>query len=160
MPAIWANTWGWTGNRWSRCSGAAFCTIWAKFGIPDEILKKGNALSAEEWVIMKQHPLIGETICKPLRSLKLVLPIIRHHHEHWNGTGYPDGLNGQAIPFLARILQVVDVYDALRTARPYKPALRHDDAARTMRDEARAGLWDQDLVVEFFSMLDKQRRVA
>jgi putative two-component system response regulator len=131
-----------------------------KIRVPDEILKKGNALTADEWVIMKQHPLTGESICKPLRSLKLVLPIIRHHHEHWDGSGYPDGLSGQAIPFLARILQIVDVYDALRTARPYKPPLTHDDADRTMRDEARGGLWDQELVVEFFSMLDKKRRVA
>jgi putative two-component system response regulator len=131
-----------------------------KIRVPDEILKKGNALTADEWIIMKQHPLTGESICKPLRSLKLVLPIIRHHHEHWDGTGYPDGLRGMDIPVLARILQIVDVYDALRTARPYKPALAHDDAARTMRDESRAGLWDPDLVGEFFSMLDKKLRVA
>jgi putative two-component system response regulator len=77
-----------------------------------------------------------------------------------DGTGYPDGLVGHEIPLLARILQVVDVYDALRTARPYKPALSHDQAAITMRDEARTGLWDEELVVEFFSMLDKQRQVA
>jgi putative two-component system response regulator len=131
-----------------------------KIRIPDEILKKGHKLTPEEWVIMKQHPLTGEAICKPLRSLKLVLPIIRHHHEHWNGEGYPDGLRGNEIPLLARILQVVDVYDALRTARPYKPALSHEDAARTMREEARAGLWDKDLVVEFFQMLAKSRQVA
>jgi putative two-component system response regulator len=131
-----------------------------KIRVPDEVLKKGNALTPEEWIIMKQHPLTGESICKPLRSLKLVLPIIRHHHEHWDGSGYPDGLTGQSIPLLARILQIVDVYDALRTARPYKPAHSHEDAARTMRDEARAGLWDGDLVAEFFAMLDKKRRVA
>jgi putative two-component system response regulator len=68
---------------------------------------------------MKRHPLTGENICRPLRSLRLVLPIIRNHHEHFNGSGYPDGLQGPDIPVLARILQVVDVYDALRTARPY-----------------------------------------
>ena len=78
-----------------------------KIRIPDLILKKGDKLTHEEWVIMKQHPLTGEAICKPLRSLKLVLPIIRHHHEHWNGGGYPDGLKGNEIPQLARILQVV-----------------------------------------------------
>jgi putative two-component system response regulator len=131
-----------------------------KIRVPDEILKKGANLTPEEWAVMKQHPLTGEAICKPLRSLRMVLPIIRHHHEHWNGTGYPDGLKGPDIPLLARILQVVDVYDALRTARPYKPALSHDEAARTMREEARAGLWDRDLVIEFFAMLDKQRQVA
>jgi putative two-component system response regulator len=131
-----------------------------KIRVPDLILKKGDKLTHEEWIIMKQHPLTGEAICKPLRSLKLVLPIIRHHHEHWNGKGYPDSLKGNEIPLLARILQVVDVYDALRTARPYKPALSHEEAARTMADEARNGLWDQDLVVEFLLMLDKQRQVA
>jgi putative two-component system response regulator len=131
-----------------------------KIRVPDLILKKGDKLTHEEWVIMKQHPLTGEAICKPLRSLKLVLPIIRHHHEHWNGKGYPDGLKGNEIPLLARVLQVVDVYDALRTARPYKPALSHEEAARTMAEEARSGLWDPDLVAEFFLMLDKQRQVA
>ena len=89
-----------------------------------------------------------------------MLPIIRHHHEHANGSGYPDGLRAGEIPLLPRILQVVDVYDALRTARPYKPALTHDQSAETMREEARQGLWDSDLVDEFFSMLLEKRNVA
>jgi len=131
-----------------------------KIAVPDEILKKGADLTPEEWIIMKRHPITGENICRPLKSLRLVLPLIRNHHEHFNGTGYPDGLHGHQIPLLARILQVVDVYDALRTARPYKPAHSHEQAAITMRDEAQAGLWDEELVVEFFSMLDKQRQVA
>jgi putative two-component system response regulator len=103
--------------------------------------------------------LTGENICKPLKSLRLVLPIIRNHHEHSDGSGYPDGLHKDEIPLLSRILQVVDVYDALRTARPYKPALTHQQAAHTMRLEARNGLWDEDLVTEFFAMLEK-RQVA
>lgn len=131
-----------------------------KIAVPDEILKKGANLTSEEWAVMKRHPLTGENICRPLRSLRLVLPIIRNHHEHFNGSGYPDGLAGQNIPLLARILQVVDVYDALRTERPYKPALSHDQAAITMRDEARSGLWDEELVAQFFSMLHKRRQVA
>jgi putative two-component system response regulator len=131
-----------------------------KITVPDEILKKGANLSPQEWDIMKRHPITGENICKPLKSLRLVLPIIRHHHEHWNGTGYPDGLIGRQIPMLSRILQVVDVYDALRTERPYKPALTHEQAAKTMREEARAGLWDGDLVDEFFKMLAAQALVA
>jgi putative two-component system response regulator len=89
-----------------------------------------------------------------------VLPIIRSHHEHFDGSGYPDGLESRDIPLLARVLQVVDVYDALRTARPYKPARSHEQAAITMRDEAHAGLWDEELVAEFLSMLKKQRQVA
>ena len=147
-----------------------------KIAVPDDILKKGSNpscsqpctycagewrnLTPAEWEIMKKHPVTGEEICRPLKSLRLVLPIIRHHHEHSDGSGYPDGLRQGEIPLLPRILQVVDIYDALRTKRPYKPALVHEQAALTMRDEARAGLWDQDLVGEFFQMLDKRRQVA
>lgn len=131
-----------------------------KIAIPDEVLKKGSNLTAAEWEIMKQHPVIGENICQPLKSLRLVLPIIRNHHEHSDGSGYPDGLKKQDIPLLARILQVADVYDALRTVRPYKAALSHERAAATMRDEATAGLWDEVLVNEFFFMLQKQQLVA
>jgi putative two-component system response regulator len=131
-----------------------------KIAVPDEILKKGSDLTPAEWAIMKQHPVTGETICRPLRSLRLVLPIIRHHHEHSDGSGYPDGLREAEIPLLPRILQVVDIYDALRTARPYKPALGHEEAAFTMRNEAQSGLWDGELVGEFFGMLDKRREAA
>jgi putative two-component system response regulator len=131
-----------------------------KIAVPDEILKKGSNLSAEEWEIMKLHPVTGENICKPLKSLRLVLPIIRHHHEHSDGSGYPDALSKPDIPVLPRILQVVDVYDALRTARPYKTALSHEQAAQTMREEARRGLWDAEMVAEYFFMLEQQRHVA
>ncbi len=131
-----------------------------KIAVPDEILKKGSDLTPEEWVIMKQHPVTGENICKPLKSLRPVLPIIRHHHEHMDGSGYPDGLRSGEIPLLPRILQVVDVYDALRTARPYKPAIGHDQSAQTMHEKARQGLLDGDLVNEFLAMLLEQRRVA
>lgn len=131
-----------------------------KVSIPDAILKKGTSLSADEWKIMRQHPVIGEQICAPMKSLRDVLPIIRHHHEHWDGSGYPDGLQGEQIPLLARALQVVDVYDALTTSRPYKPALSHAESEWTMREEAGAGLWDRRLVEEFFGMLRDQRAAA
>lgn len=131
-----------------------------KVAIPDEILKKGADLTPAERKIMQQHPVIGERICKPLKSLRKVLPIIRHHHEHWNGKGYPDGLAGQEIPLLARVLQVVDVYDALRTARPYKAALSHEAAIRVMEKEADSGLWDPGIVREFMAMLQCQSEVA
>jgi putative two-component system response regulator len=131
-----------------------------KIAVPDDILKKGSDLTPEEWIIMKQHPVTGENICKPLKSLRLVLPIIRYHHERPDGSGYPDGLRAGEIPLLPRILQVVDVYDALRTARPYKPAISHDQSAQTMREKVRQGLLDGDLVNEFFSMLLEQRNVA
>lgn len=131
-----------------------------KIAIPDEILKKHGLLSPDEWRLMRQHPMIGENICKPLRSLRMVLPIIRHHHEHWNGTGYPDRLEGEAIPLLARILQVVDVYDALRTERPYKAAHSHEKAHETMTSEAESGLWDGTIVEEFFVMLTLRKNAA
>ncbi len=131
-----------------------------KIAVPDAILKKGSDLTVNEWEVMRQHPVTGENICRPLKSLRLVLPIIRHHHEHADGSGYPDGMRAGEIPLLPRVLQVVDVYDALRTARPYKPALSHDQAAQTMREEARQGLWDAELVHEFFSMLIQQRSAA
>lgn len=131
-----------------------------KIAVPDEILKKGSDLTPAEWAVIKLHPITGENICRPLHSLRLVLPIIRHHHEHTDGSGYPDGLNGTEIPVLPRVLQVVDVYDALRTARSYKPPLTHEQAAQTMRDEARRGLWDAELVAEYFSMLELKRQVA
>lgn len=131
-----------------------------KIKVPDEILKKGTELTLAEWEIMKQHPAAGETICQPLNSFRKVLPIIRHHHEHWNGSGYPDGLQGHSIPVLARVLQVVDVYDALVTIRPYKPALTQSQARETMLSEAKRGFWDYELVREFFSMLEAQRRAA
>jgi putative two-component system response regulator len=131
-----------------------------KIAVPDEILKKGSDLTAAEWEVMKLHPVTGENICRPLRSLRPVLPIIRHHHEHSDGSGYPDGLSGSEIPILPRILQVVDVYDALRTARSYKPPQTHEQAAQTMREEADRGLWDAELVAEYFSMLEQNRQVA
>jgi len=132
-----------------------------KIAVPDEILKKRiGGLTPEEWEVMKLHPITGENICKPLHSLRLVLPIIRYHHEHSDGSGYPDGLTAADIPVLPRVLQVADVYDALRTARSYKPALTHEAAAETMRDEAARGLWDAELVAEYFSMLERKRQVA
>jgi putative two-component system response regulator len=131
-----------------------------KIAVPDEILRKGSNLSVEEWAIMKLHPVTGENICKPLKSLRLVLPIIRYHHEHSDGSGYPDGLVASEIPVLPRVLQVVDVYDALHTARPYKSALTHEQAAQMMREEARRGLWDAELVGEYFSMIEHHREVA
>ena len=131
-----------------------------KISVPDEILKKGTDLTPHEWMIMKQHPITGENICKPLRSFRNVLPIIRHHHEHCNGTGYPDGLKGNDIPLLARILQVVDVYDALRTERPYKPALSHAVARESMVQQVQEGLIDGELLKEFFAMLDEAKVAA
>jgi putative two-component system response regulator len=120
-----------------------------KVAVPDEILLKPGALNAEETEIVRQHPVIGESICAPLKSLRRVLPVIRHHHERIDGSGYPDGLRGNEIPLMARILQVADIYDALITDRPYRDALSSEDALETLNREARYGWLDASLVWKF-----------
>lgn len=121
-----------------------------KICVPDAILFKRGPLTEEEWVVMRAHTIKGEEICRPMKTLAPVLPIIRHHHEKWNGTGYPDGLAGEDIPLLARILQVVDIYDALTTARPYKAAYTHEQAKAMMEEEVRRSWRDPELVPLFF----------
>ena len=120
-----------------------------KVAIPDHILFKPGVLTDAEWEIMKTHTERGERICSSMRSLADVLPIIRHHHEKWNGTGYPDGLKGEEIPLLARILQLADIYDALTTARPYKPALTTEQALAVIDEETGRGWRDPKLVETF-----------
>ena len=120
-----------------------------KVGIPDAILFKRGLLSDPEWQVMRQHTLRGEEICRPMKTLTPVLPIIRSHHERWNGSGYPDGLRGEEIPLLARILQVADIYDALTTARSYKPAFTHRHALEIMMEEAARGWRDPELIPLF-----------
>jgi putative two-component system response regulator len=120
-----------------------------KIAIPDSIILKPASLSPEEWKLVREHPVIGERICTPLKSFRMVLPIIRHHHEKLDGSGYPDGLKGDQIPVTARVLQIVDVYDALTTVRPYKPAFSITDALQTMKTEVSKGWWDPELFGEF-----------
>ncbi len=124
-----------------------------KIAVPEHILVKPGPLTKEEWVIMKQHPLIGERICSPLKSFSLVLPVIRHHHEKLDGTGYPDGIKGEQIPITARILQITDIYDALTTERPYRNALQPREALAVMRAEAERGWWDVSILDEFEAMV-------
>jgi putative two-component system response regulator len=126
-----------------------------KIVIPDSILFKRGLLTEEEWQIMRQHTIRGEEICRPMKTLAPVLPIIRSHHERWDGTGYPDKLAGEEIPLLARILQVADIYDALTTARPYKPAFTHKHAIEMMLEEARRGWRDPELVPLFAQVMER-----
>ena len=120
-----------------------------KLAVPEHILLKPGPLTPEERKIMEQHTVIGERICAPLRSFRHVLPIIRHHHEKWDGSGYPDMLRGEQIPLTARILQVTDVYDALTTDRPYRKALSSEKAFAIIHEEVKRGWWEEPIVSEF-----------
>jgi putative two-component system response regulator len=124
-----------------------------KVVVPDAILLKPGPLSAEEVETMRKHPVVGERICAPLRTFQRVLPIIRHHHERHDGSGYPDGLHGKQIPLTAAILQLADVYDALTTDRPYRKASSSEVALQIMEDEAKLGWWDRDLFDNFRAMI-------
>jgi putative two-component system response regulator len=131
-----------------------------KIGMPDSVLFKAGPLTAEEWAVMRTHTVRGEEICRPIRSLEPVLPIVRGHHERWNGSGYPDGLAGRDIPLLARIMQLADVYDALTSERSYKQAMKPEDALRTMRDEEARGWYDPDLMRVFLKLRHEEVRKA
>lgn len=127
----------------------AFLHDIGKIAIPDRILFKRGPLSPEEWVVMKDHTTCGERICSGMKMLADVLPIIRSHHERWDGSGYPDGFQRNDIPLLARVVQVADIYDALTTDRPYKPAYSPDYAINVLREEVKTG-WRDARIVEAF----------
>ena len=120
-----------------------------KVAVPDAILLKPGRLTEEEWKIVREHPVVGERICAPLKSFRLVLPIIRHHHEKIDGSGYPDGLAWRCHSDYRRVLQIVDVFDALTTERPYKKAFSHHDALQTMKEEVAKGWWDPHIFDQF-----------
>ena len=123
-----------------------------KLGIPDAILMKPSALDHDEWLVMQQHTVIGANLVAGLKSMRLTVPIVRHHHERWDGSGYPDGLAGDAIPLLARVFQVVDIYDALLYARPYKARLPHEQALAILADEAARGWRDPHITAAFIDL--------
>lgn len=131
-----------------------------KVVVPDAILLKPGPLSAEETEVMRKHPVVGERICAPLRTFRPVLPIIRHHHEKHDGSGYPDGLRNGEIPLTAAILQLADVYDALTTDRPYRKASSPDVALGIMEEEAALGWWDRELFVAFRDMIRNGQAAA
>lgn len=131
-----------------------------KIAIPDSILFKRGVLNEEEWLVMRAHTLKGEAICRRMRSLAPVLPIIRNHHEKWDGSGYPDGLAGEHIPLLAQILQLADIYDALTSRRSYKSAYAADEAVAVMQKEASMNWRDPELVSVFVEMVRQPNFVA
>ena len=120
-----------------------------KIAVPDMVLMKSGPLTEAERMQIRRHPAVGADLVRGLHTLDAVRPIVRHHHERWDGSGYPDNLKGEAIPLGARIMAVVDVFDALHTARPYKPALSTAEALATLRIEAESGAWEPRVVARF-----------
>jgi putative two-component system response regulator len=127
-----------------------------KIAVPDGILLKPGPLDPIEQERIRAHPGAGSDLVLGLRSLELVRPIMRHHHEKWDGSGYPDGLKGETIPLGARIISVVDVFDALHTDRPYKAAMSRSDAVSLLIRETDAGYWDPRIVETFLDILRQQ----
>ncbi len=124
-----------------------------KISLPDSILLKPGELSEEEWQSMRQHPVIGENILKELKSMRNILPIVRSHHERWDGSGYPDGLKAEEIPFLARVFQFIDMYDALANKRSYKDAFSMQKIIEIFETETEKGWLDPELSLFFLDIL-------
>ena len=127
-----------------------------KIGVRDTILVKPGRLTPEEFEEVKRHPEMGEKICRPLHSLKPVLPIIKHHHEKHDGSGYPSGLAGDEIPLLARIMSIVDVYDALTSRRAYRDAMTYDQTMAILQKETEAGKFDPLLFKQFQELVESK----
>jgi len=127
-----------------------------KLGIPDSILLKPGALTDAEWVIMRTHTTIGANLCSSLGSMKHVIPIILSHHERWDGSGYPNGLAGENIPLLARIFQLLDIYDALASERPYKKSMSREKIIAIMEEETANGWRDPVLTAKLINLIKTQ----
>ncbi len=128
-----------------------------KIGVPDAVLLKEGPLTPDERNVMEQHVVIGDALCGRLNVLRQVRPIVRHHHERVDGSGYPDALRGDAIPLLAQIISIADVYDALTTDRPYRQALSREQAFDELNAEVRRGWRRADLVREFIELSEAER---
>ncbi len=128
-----------------------------KIGVPEAILRKPGLLSPEEWHVMRAHPTIGAQIVAPFEFFEGAARAIRHHHERWDGSGYPDGLAREAIPLEARIVAVVDVFDALTSARSYRPALDRNAACAMLRQEAGHTL-DETVVAALLGVIELDDR--
>lgn len=128
-----------------------------KIGIPDIILNKPSSLTVEEWEIMKSHPVRGESICSKLKFAREILPIIRHHHEHYNGAGYPDGLKGESIPYLARIVSVADTVDAMTSPRNYRSPVTMEETIEELK--RCAGTQFDPAIVDAFVEIQELKRL-
>jgi putative two-component system response regulator len=121
--------------------------------IPDSLLLRQGPLEPEEFELVKSHTIIGERLCQNLRSLHAVRPIVRHHHEHFDGSGYPDGLRGTHIPIGAQIIGLVDLYEAITSVRPYQATQSHDEALLTLRQQVERGWRAPDLIENFAAIV-------
>lgn len=126
-----------------------------KLGIPENVLLKPGKLSKAEWQVMQKHVEIGEELLEPLRTMGPVRAIVRHHHERWDGGGYPDGLSGTKIPYLARVFQIIDAYDALTHERPYRQPMTPQEALVLLKQEATEGKWDPQLIAAYIDYKSK-----
>jgi len=124
-----------------------------KVGIPDSILLKQSPLTVSEFAVMQRHTTIGDAVCANMRSLASLRPIVRHHHERLDGSGYPDGLAGDDVHFLAQIVAICDTYDAMTTKRPYRDALCRGDARRELLEDGRRGKLNATFVDVFVGLL-------
>jgi len=124
-----------------------------KICLSESLLRKPGPLTKEEVEMIKTHALLGEELCRPLFSMQKILPAIRHHHERWDGEGFPDGLAGQDIPIMARMLSIIDSFDAMVSVRPYRDRRSVTVTLTTMRSEQYSGQWDSELVGYFLEMM-------
>jgi putative two-component system response regulator len=123
--------------------------------IPDHILRRAGALEPEEYDLIKSHTIIGDSLCSNLRSLQAVRPIVRHHHERLDGSGYPDGLKGDQIPLIAQIMGVVDVFNAVTEQRPYQGTRSIIEGLNVLREQAQRGWRRPELVEQFAAMIEQ-----
>jgi putative two-component system response regulator len=125
-----------------------------KIAVPEAILSKPGPLTDEEYTILKRHPVVGAEICSPLRAALDILPAVLHHHERWDGRGYPHGLTGEAIPTDARIIAIIDAFDAMTSDRPYRPGLSIATATAIIR-ENKGPQWDPAILDLFLNMIEQ-----
>jgi HD-GYP domain-containing protein (c-di-GMP phosphodiesterase class II) len=130
-----------------------------KIGIDDQVLRKPGRLTPAEFEHIKLHPDLGYNILKEVKQLEDVLPIVRHHHEAWDGSGYPHNLAGTDIPYLARICAVADAFDAMSSDRPYRKGMP-DEKVDTIFHEGRGNQWDAEIVDAFFAVRDEIRETC
>ncbi len=150
-----AKTIGLSDREQDRIHKAGILHDIGKIGVSGKVLSKNGALKSDEYDAIIAHPSMGATICQPLKSLADIIPMIKHHHERYDGNGKPDGLMGDEIPLGARIISIADTYDAMTSTRPYRKAMKKGVALTVFESEISNGQWDQELVAHFIHIMKK-----